>query len=72
MGATQGTYSIGGEDDQRSFFEDDGNYRSEVIKLDCPGDQIESCHWEDMPEELEVARGWHTSIVLPESSDRCN
>ena len=64
MGATQGTYAIGGEDDS--------NYRSEVIKLDCLEDQIESCHWKDMPEELEVARVWHTSIVLPESYDICN
>merc|ERR1711860_429532 len=41
---TQGTYALG------------GNFRTEVLKLDCPGNQIQSCQWQEMPEKLEVGR----------------
>merc|ERR1711860_430512 len=41
---TQGTYALGGGG---------GGYRSEVLKLDCPGNQIQSCQWQEMPEKLE-------------------
>merc|ERR1711860_337991 len=34
---TQGTYALG------------GNFRTEVLKLDCPGNQIQSCQWQEMP-----------------------
>merc|ERR1711860_59691 len=57
---TQGTYALGGEDE-------DYNERSEVLKLDCPGDQIQSCQWQEMPEKLEVERSSHVSLSLPES-----
>merc|ERR1712062_175415 len=60
---TQGTYALGG---------DDGNYRSEVLHLDCPGNQIQSCQWQEMPEKLEVRRYSHVSLSLPESYDICN
>merc|ERR1712049_88863 len=62
---TQGTYALGGRDE-------DWNDRTEVLKLDCPGDQIQSCQWQEMPEKLEVARGFHVSLSLPESYDICN
>merc|ERR1711860_248358 len=39
---TQGTYALGG-------FDDSYNARSEVLKLDCPGNQIQSCQWQEMP-----------------------
>merc|ERR1712004_382099 len=55
---TQGTYALGGKDD-------DWNSRSEVFQLDCPGNQIQSCQWQEMPEELEVGRGGHVPLSLP-------
>merc|ERR1711860_333891 len=57
---TQGTYALG------------GNSRSEVLHLDCPGNQIQSCQWQEMPEKLEVGRLRHVSLSLPESYDICN
>ena len=62
---TQGTYALGGRDD-------DYNERSEVLHLDCPGDHIQSCQWQEMPEKLEVGRSVHVSLSLPESYDICN
>merc|ERR1711860_72632 len=62
---TQGTYALGGRDD-------DYNERSEVLHLDCPGDQIQRCQWQEMHEKLEVERRWHVSLSLPESYDICN
>merc|ERR1711860_341086 len=62
---TQGTYALGGKDD-------DWNSRSEVLKLDCPENQIQSCQWQEMPEKLEVRRSSHVSLSLPESYDICN
>ena len=59
-----GTYALGGHDGS--------NVRSEVLKLDCPGDQIQSCQWQEMPEKLEVGRSSHVSLSLPESYDICN
>ena len=50
----------------------DYNSRSEVIKLDCQGDRIQSCQWQDIPEQLEVERSHHVSLSLPESYDICN
>ena len=61
----QGTYALGGSDG-------DWNPRSEVFKLVCPGDQIQSCQWQEMPEKLEVGRLLHVSLSLPESYDICN
>merc|ERR1711860_450582 len=61
---TQGTYALGGYDGS--------NFRSEVLKLNCPGNQIQSCQWQEMPEKLEVERGGHVSLSLPESYDICN
>merc|ERR1711860_72338 len=46
--STQGTYALGGSDGR--------NRRSEVLHLDCPGNQIQSCQWQEMPEKLEVGR----------------
>ena len=60
---TQGTYALGGYG---------YDYRSEVLKLDCPGNQIQSCQWQEMPEKLEVGRNYHVSLSLPESYDICN
>ena len=65
MESTQGTYALGGYDEE-------DNYRSEVLKLDCPGDQIQSCQWQEMSEKLEVGRVQHVSLSLPESYDICN
>ena len=62
---TQGTYALGGWDE-------DSNARSEVLKLVCPGDQIQSCQWQEIPEKLEVGRAAHVSLSLPESYDICN
>ena len=65
MGTSQGTYAMGGDDE-------DDNERNEVLQLDCPGDQIQSCQWQEMPEKLEVGRFDHVSLSLPESYDICN
>merc|ERR1711860_379474 len=62
--STQGTYALGGYDGS--------NRRSEVLKLDGPGNQIQSCQWQEMPEKLEVERSWHVALSLPESYDICN
>ena len=64
METTQGTYALGGLDGS--------NLRSEVLKLNCPGDQIKNCHWQEMDDKLEVARSLHVSLSLPESYDICN
>merc|ERR1712062_860127 len=61
----QGTYALGGLDEE-------DNRRSEVLKLDCPGTQIQSCQWQEMPEKLEVGRKDHVSLSLPKSYDICN
>merc|ERR1711860_194461 len=60
--STQGTYALGG-------LAEEDNERSEVLKLDCPGDQIRTCVWKEMDEKLEFARYFHVSIALPESSE---
>ena len=62
---SQGTYAMGGEDEY-------GNRRTEVLQLDCPGDQIQSCQWQEMEQKLEVGRYGHVSIPLPESYDICH
>jgi len=62
---TQGTYAMGGWDEYE-------NERSEVLHLDCPRDQIQSCQWQEMPEKLEVGRKYHVSLSLPESYDICD
>ena len=69
MEATHDTYAIGGWD------YDDFNSRDlsyQVLKLSCPGDQIQSCQWQEMEEKLEVKSYWHGSIYVPDSSDICN
>ena len=56
---TDFSYDCGGRDRKRS---------SEVLKLECPGeDQIQCCQWIEMPEKLEFARKNHVSISIPES-----
>ena len=59
METTQGTYALGGFDGS--------NFRAEVLNLDCPGNQIQSCQWQEIPEKLEVRRSSHVSLSLPES-----
>jgi len=65
---SQGIYAMGGWNG--------GNYadnsRTEVLQLDCPGDQISSCQWLEMPEKLDFARSGHVSIPLPDSYEICN
>ena len=63
METTQGTYALGGYG---------SGYRSEVLHLDCAGDQIKSCQWQEMPEKLEVGRSYHVSLSLPESYEICS
>ena len=60
---SQGTYAMGGEDEDRYD-------RNEVFQLDCPGDQISSCQWKQVG-NLQFARESHVSIALPESYDIC-
>ena len=60
---SQGTYAMGGEDEDR-------NRRTEVLQLDCPGDQISSCSWKEVG-NLQIARESSVSIALPESYDVC-
>ena len=62
---SQGTFALGGIDD-------DHNPRSEVLKLVCPGDQIQSCQWQEIEEKLKVGREDHVSIPIPDSYDICN
>ena len=64
MQTSQGTYAMGGEDE-------DYNKRTEVLQLDCPGDQISSCQWKQVG-NLQIARARHVSIAVPESHDICN
>ena len=66
METTQGTYALGGYESY------DSGSRSEVYKLVCPGDQIQSCQWQEMPDKLEFGRSRHVSLSLPESFDICN
>merc|ERR1712062_429225 len=60
---SQGTYAMGGWDGS--------NDRTEVLQLDCPGDQISSCQWKEVG-NLQFARLDHVSIPIPESYDICN
>ena len=64
-----GILAIGGRGRDGNDFPD---YLSEVLKLECQNDQIQSCGWEEMEQKLEVGRGFHVSIPLPESYDVCN
>ena len=64
METSHGTYAMGGKDQY--------NDRSEVFQLDCPGDQIQSCQWKEIPEELEFARSSHVTIPLADSYDICD
>jgi len=61
---SEGTYAMGGKDW-------DSNVRTEVLQLDCPGDQISSCLWTKVG-NLQFARAGHVAIPIPESSDICN
>ena len=61
---SQGTYALGGKDE-------DYNLGNEVLHLDCPGDQIESCQWKQVG-KLRGQRSDHVSFALPESYDICN
>jgi len=60
---SQGTYAMGG----RAY----GRSRNEVLQLDCLGDQISSCQWNQVG-NLQFARNDHVAIALPESYDICN
>merc|ERR1712062_754725 len=60
---SQGTYAIGGVDSRRIR-------RNEVLQLDCPGEQISSCRWEEVG-NLQFARDSHVLFALPESYDIC-
>ena len=60
---SQGTYAMGGKDEDR-------NRRTEVLQLDCPGDQISSCSWKEVG-NLQFARYFHVAFALPESYDIC-
>ena len=66
----QGTYTMGGMVGYGGA-DEDTNSRTEVLQLDCPGDQISSCQWKEVG-NLQVARRSHVSIALPESYDICN
>ena len=59
---SQGIYAMGGVDDDP--------IGDEVLRLDCPGDQIESCQWKQVG-NLQFARSDHISFALPESFDVC-
>ena len=65
METSQGTFAMGGN-------EGSWNPRSEVLKLECPGDQIQSCQWREMDEKLEVGRVSHVSIPISESYEICS
>merc|ERR1711953_863516 len=60
---SQGTYAMGGWNGRNS--------RTEVLQLDCPGDQISSCQWKEVG-NLQFARFNHVSFALPESFDVCS
>ena len=62
METPQGTYAMGGE----------GEDEDEVLKLDCPGDQVQSCEWKEMKQKLEEPRRLHVTIPIPESFAICN
>ena len=62
---SQGTYAMGGWDLE-------GNVRSEVLQLDCPGNQIQNCVWKEMDEKLDVPRFSHVTFPLEESYEICN
>jgi len=61
---SQGTYAMGGKDGSES--------RNEVLKLECPGDQIQCCQWIEMPEKLQYYNYDTVSISIPKSHDICN
>jgi len=52
------------------YDEDDDN-RDEVLQLDCPGDQIQSCQWK-LVGIIQYARYGHVVIPVPESFATCN
>merc|ERR1712062_310343 len=60
---SQGTYAMGGWNGRNS--------RTEVLQLDCPGDQISSCQWKEVG-NLQFARYLQVSIPIPEYYDICN
>ena len=60
---SQGTYAMGGKDEYK-------NARNEVFQLDCPGDQIQTCQWNQVG-NLQFASYDHVSFALPESYDIC-
>ena len=63
----RGLFALGGDPDNNY----NNNYRRDILRLRCAGDQIQNCQWEKMPQQLEVPRGWHVSIPLPDSYDIC-
>ena len=71
VGTPQGTYAMGGWD-RDIYTEEDHKRRSEVLQLDCPGDQIQSCRWKELDKKMEFARIYHMALALPESNDICN
>ena len=61
---SQGTYAMGGVGK-------DWNLRTEVLQLDCPGDQIQTCQWKQVG-NLQFPRSFPVSFALPESFDVCS
>ena len=54
---------MGGKDEYK-------NARNEVFQLDCPGDQIQTCQWNQVG-NLQFASYDHVFFALPESYDIC-
>ena len=63
MQTSQGTYAMGG-------YDEDDDKRDEVLQLDCPGDQIQSCQWIKVG-NLQIVRSAQVSFALPESYEIC-
>ena len=51
-----------------------GGYKNGIIQLNCPeGQEVSDCHWDEFPQKLQFARGWHVVIPLPASYEvPCN
>ena len=64
----QGVFALGGDPANNYSGE---KYRRDILKLVCAGDQIQNCQWQKMAQQLEVPRGQHVSIPLPDSYDIC-
>ena len=63
MQTSHGTYAMGGDNYG-------GRATKDIFKLDCPGDQIQSCQWIKVG-NLQIVRSAQVSFALPESYDIC-